>query len=486
VSPNARTGSHDLNARGTLTNDCLFLSMYGNMFSAHFDLKVQHLCDLTNTLREANNCFLFNANNLLHEALGNDQYGGMTYVLDAKKLSAEQRMFMEPVDGGLMTQTQWGDWKFWVNLLFGNFGWNTWVLGTLYPPAFLHLVQPHEAENVHLNPAYTNMAEIFNYWWADGAAFPSMSAGNIYLSYFEVMTSGIWLPEDLLTGIAKYSSGDGAPGVWGTELGMNLRQWYADNKRPLLWADRSDGPMLLDPLVASKLTGFSHQVKLADIERFKLAWDAPSWPTGSFDTLAALTPKYLHFNWPSWKQKAACEVQEKDVNLHVMGTDGNGDCVYWTAPDRAKASQQKWECLNDGQCVPSSSSRALFASESQCKTECGHSWECVKPTVSVSHPTAYCLPVVAGRGRANASIAARMTRDARVGLDDNGGGFPSVDACEAACNSEVDSDRATLCQYECIDAIHLFAELIHAFEWFLSSCCAVCSAAATGKPSLSR
>eukprot|EP01043_Picozoa_sp_COSAG02_P123711 COSAG02_NODE_60709_length_270_cov_1.070175_1_plen_89_part_11 len=89
---------------------------------------------------------------------------------------------MEPVDGGLMTQTQWANWKFWVNLLFGNFGWNTWVLGTLYPPAFLHLVQPHEAENLHLNPTYTNMAEIFNYWWADGAAFPSMNNGNIYLS----------------------------------------------------------------------------------------------------------------------------------------------------------------------------------------------------------------------------------------------------------------------------------------------------------------
>lgn len=444
------------------------------MFAAHFDLKVRHLCDLTNTLREANNCLLFNANNLLHEALGNDQYGGMTYVLDAKKLSVEQRMFMEPVDGGLMTQTQWKTWKFWVNLLFGNFGWNTWVLGTVYPPAFLHLIQPHEVENARLNPEYTNMADIFNYWWATGAAYPSMSNNNIYLSYFEVMTNGIWLPEDLLTGIAKYSNGDGnvdAPGVWGTELGMNLRQWYADNQRPLLWADRPDGPMLLDPLVISKLTGFSHRVKLADIEVFEVAWNAPSWQKGSFDKLAALTPLYLHFNWPSWKQKAACEEQEKSPSVHIMGTDGNGACVYWTAPDPAKATPHRWECLNNGECVPSSSSRAVFTSQFQCKAECGQSWECVTPSVGVTHRTAYCVPVVTHTRQGNTSIAPKLRRTTRVNVDGNIGAYPSADACEAACNSAVDNDRATLCQYECTDAIQLYQ---FGSQGFLTHSCVVC------------
>ena len=50
------------------------------------------------------------------------------------------------------------------------------------------------------------------------------------MTYFEVMTSNIWLPEDLLAGIAKYTSepgAQGAPGLWGTALGQELRLWFA-------------------------------------------------------------------------------------------------------------------------------------------------------------------------------------------------------------------------------------------------------------------
>ena len=46
--------------------------IYGDMFSAHFDLKVKHLCDLTSTLRGANNCLLYNANNLLKVRIMHD------------------------------------------------------------------------------------------------------------------------------------------------------------------------------------------------------------------------------------------------------------------------------------------------------------------------------------------------------------------------------------------------------------------------------
>ena len=45
--------------------------MYGDMFWAHFDLQLGHLCDLTSSLRGANDCLLFNANNLLHGSIGN-------------------------------------------------------------------------------------------------------------------------------------------------------------------------------------------------------------------------------------------------------------------------------------------------------------------------------------------------------------------------------------------------------------------------------
>jgi len=59
------------------------------------------------------------------------------------------------------------------------------------------------------------------------------NGGGIFLNYFEVMTANIWLPEDILTGIAKYSNGnsgsDNTPGLWGTQLGTELRQWYGAN-----------------------------------------------------------------------------------------------------------------------------------------------------------------------------------------------------------------------------------------------------------------
>ena len=50
------------------------------------------------------------------------------------------------------------------------------------------------------------------------------------------------LPEDVTTIIAKFSSNaGGAPGLWGTALGAELRQWMIKHGRPLLWADREDG-----------------------------------------------------------------------------------------------------------------------------------------------------------------------------------------------------------------------------------------------------
>ena len=119
-------------------------------------------------------------------------------------------------------------------------------------------------------------------------------------------------------------------------------------------------------------------------------WRLPSWEQGSFDKLAARTPAYLQLHWPSWNKRTACEAQERNASVHVMGTSGNGDCVYWTEAKRPE--QARWECLNDGSCVRSSSARAVFASESQCQAECGRSWECMRPTANVSHEVAYCLP----------------------------------------------------------------------------------------------
>ena len=40
-----------------------------------------------------------------------------------------------------------------------------------------------------MNPRYTNLAPILNYWWADGAPYPmsAFAAGGMFLTYFEVM-----------------------------------------------------------------------------------------------------------------------------------------------------------------------------------------------------------------------------------------------------------------------------------------------------------
>ena len=38
----------------------------------HVFLQVKHLCDLTSTLRGANNCLLYNANNLLKVRIMHD------------------------------------------------------------------------------------------------------------------------------------------------------------------------------------------------------------------------------------------------------------------------------------------------------------------------------------------------------------------------------------------------------------------------------
>ena len=61
-------------------------------------------------------------------------------------------------------------------------------------------------------------------------------------------------------------AGGGAPGLWGTKLGEKLRAWMVANGRPLLWADKEDGPMLIDPVVAAQLPHFSHSSRITKKE----------------------------------------------------------------------------------------------------------------------------------------------------------------------------------------------------------------------------
>jgi len=63
------------------------------MYVDRFGMEAKSLCSLTATLRGANNCMLFNANNLLKTSFGNVEYGGITFVLNKQALHG--RLFWE-------------------------------------------------------------------------------------------------------------------------------------------------------------------------------------------------------------------------------------------------------------------------------------------------------------------------------------------------------------------------------------------------------
>ena len=72
-----------------------YTGMFGLQTTASSDSK----CGLFSTLREADSCMLFNANNLRKTSIGNFVYGSMTFVLNPKTLN--DRLFWEAFDGGL-------------------------------------------------------------------------------------------------------------------------------------------------------------------------------------------------------------------------------------------------------------------------------------------------------------------------------------------------------------------------------------------------
>ena len=127
-----------------------------------------------------------------------------------------------------------------------------------------------------------------------------------------------------------------------------------------------------------------------------------------FGRLATRASPYLHFEWRSWTKKSACEEQEQVAGSVIMGTDGNGKCVFNARVPSANPS--RWECLNDGTCALSSDeSRALFVSAAECLASCATSFECVRvngasqtqtrepasvpiPSAPRSPAPAYCLP----------------------------------------------------------------------------------------------
>ena len=106
-------------------------------------------------------------------------------------------------------------------------------------------------------------------------------------------------------------------------------------------------------------------------------------------------PPHLKFRFSSWETRNACAQEELDPLKMVMGTDGNGDCVYWNA-----SPPERWELLNDGSCETSDSVRAKFSSIAECVVAASQiRWGCATLPAAESGThveVAYCVPDTTG------------------------------------------------------------------------------------------
>lgn len=159
--------------------------MYENRFSLKVNGAAAQTCGLIHTLRDSNNCMLYNANNLRKTSIGNYFYGGMTYVLNQQRMQG--RLIYEAMDGGL-AEAMYKDLK--PPVYPG--------LGTTR--SFLHLLRPHEELFNQTLPAlfgpdarydccrYKSIAVMMNRWWAGGPV-PNRDSGTLLMQtnpYFEV------------------------------------------------------------------------------------------------------------------------------------------------------------------------------------------------------------------------------------------------------------------------------------------------------------
>jgi Cys-rich protein (TIGR01571 family) len=442
---------------------------YSSMFIDGFGLspdtsaKNGQQCVFTSSLRSSNDCLLYNANNLYKFSGGNNiDYGSVTYLLNRKTM--RKRLLWEIWDGGLVSMLAKNDAKY----------------GTVDPPAFYHLLQPHEevwGKQAKKSGASYSIADVFNRWWVPGTTAPDVGPIVDATPYFEVMSTNVWLPEDLLAILMPYDdvwmqqlAGPDKPANYcdpskmtahpcfpygsprGQTLGDALRNWTRANNRPLIWGGTEKDPeprMILDPYVLVRVNGNSYnRVTQDDIAAFERFWSQGS-KGPPFKQMAAGMPAHLQLYWQNYNNRSACEREEADPTAMILGTDGNGDCVYWSP---LPASPLQYECLNDGTCSKSSSSRAIFSTEAECLNSCAHAWECVS---DIPHATSggrrYCLPklrsamppteaellfpVDASQFRQLTRVS--LWRNTAAGEDDQGSdSFSDVHSCEAQCQPD--------------------------------------------------
>lgn len=338
------------------------------------------------TARQANECLLYDANNLQKKQSGNGLvYGGTTYVLN--RATMRKRQFFEAWDAGSTSM---------VRCDSPHCGLPKSECLDIPLPGFgtqddwLHLVQPHELLMNSPFPAAFgpsvsgccnyNISDLFNRWWVDGAPIPSngMMRAN---PYYETMVIGtVWVPEDILYIEVSYAGGSEKSlrntALWGTPVGRELRSFMKKNRRPVVWSNGADSQMLIDPI--SNVEG--GRITSADQKLFEDNW-SKQLPWSIF---SSLVPNHLKLSYLSYNNKHLCEEMEKDAINMIMGVDGNNNCVYWTADP----PPMRWELLIDGTCEPSNSDRAAFASKSECQAA---GFECIT-VISNGTKNGYCQP----------------------------------------------------------------------------------------------
>lgn len=301
-----------------------------------------------------------------------------------------------------------------------------------------------------------SLADLFNRWWVEGAPTPhtGMLVSN---PYYEMMTVGnVWLPEDLLYGIALASNAEPAPatgvkgtqhvGLFGTPTGDALRAFLKAHGRPLVWTDDANLPyattrhvphgMLLDPHVDG-IAG--SRVNASDVAAWTKAWkeasaagasEPPAQQRARFAALADAAPPYLKLTYRDYGRKDVCAAAEATPGAMVMGIDGTGKCVYWqgahwhasgahgpsTAAWPEAEAPTTYELLNDGTCEASASGRAKYASRAACMAASKASaWSCVRlapPVAKGMEAVAYCVPT-----------------------ESKTGNYTSLNSCEAECKA---------------------------------------------------
>ena len=367
------------------------------------------------TLRETNDCFLYDSDAIDKRDAGYYLFGAVTYILNprwarhAPAAGDVPRLVIVPADSGAYISQP-----------------GQAVYGTL--EHFYHLVLPHMAA------IGDNLAYIMERWWVPGT--PTKSFNSI--PYFELEWFGnVWLPEDVLYILVKFSPVDGAPGVWGTPIGKTLEDFMRTHRRPLLWAshpilirhgpspllcccccgvfacclltphpthlqaDGDDSGAIIDPVVNRVANS---KITAQDAATFAQRYDDTH--TWTFSQLYGVSPPYMRVKFRSCTHGLpctdACTPLEANASNQIVGIGGDGSCVYWV--DVPSASLP-WECLNDGTCAQST--RGNYSSEAECVASCGGGhFACV----AGPHPT--CQP------------------------DPNGQCY-TLEQCEAGCGSTV-------------------------------------------------